>query len=116
MNSRMNWFKRKEKNPIDPLDIDWGIITADGDNDKEIIHVFNSDMTKKENGNLTKSLLLNKYRYYKKHLPIDRDQIFVFDLRGQDLSENEIEKIENDLINEIKKIDSKPKIKFKFEV
>lgn len=112
----MNWFKRKKENEINPLNLDWGIITADGDNRKEIIHVFNSDMTKKENEKFTKSFIINKYRYYKKHLPSEKNQIFTLDLRGQNITEKEIEKIESDLIAGIQKIDTNPNVKFEFKI
>jgi len=110
----MNWFNRKNK--INPLTLNWGIITADGDNGKEIIHVFNSDMTKKKNENLTKSLVINKYIYYKKHIPSDRYQVFKFDLRGQNLTQQKIQEIENDLKTGIHKVDSNPNVKFEFKL
>jgi hypothetical protein len=111
----MKWLKQKN-NAINPFSLDWGKITADGDNGKEIIHVFNSDMTNKNIGLLTKSFILNKYKYYSKHIPSDRNQVFVLDLRGQNLSKKEIETIENDLKIEIHKIDNNTNVKIEFKL
>jgi hypothetical protein len=112
----MNWFSKKNK--INPLKLDWGIITADFDNieKKEIIHVFNSDMTKKKNNNLTKSFVINKYNYYKIHLPKNRTQNFIFDLRGQNITKKESENIEKDIRLGINKSINEPELKFEFKL
>ena len=112
----MRWFsaKTEEKNDLNPFDLDWGLVTADGDKDGFSIHVINSDLTDKGCISKTQSLVFYKYKYYKLHLPSDRIQKFIFDIRGQEISDRQIEAFKSDLLGMIEKNEIEPKFKIEF--
>ena len=102
------------ENKENPLDLDWGEITVDGLKDTTAVHVFNSDLNKTFCERRTKSLIVNKYRYYKKHLPHDKIQEFTLDIRGQNISIEKQHLIKNEILKEIHLFDDKPKISIRF--
>ena len=112
----MNWFKRKNKSTTSSNKLDWGIVTTDFDNGKESIHIINSNMTKKDNNNLTKSFVINKYIHYKSQISTNRKQLFVFDLRGQNINEEESIKIEKDIREGISKFDQNSELLIEFKL
>jgi hypothetical protein len=112
----MKWLSTniEEHNDLNPLELDWGLVTADGDKDGFTVHVINSDLTDKSCLTKTQSLVFNKYKYYKLHLPPDRIQKFIFDIRGQDISDRQIEVFKRDLLGMIEKNENEPKFKMEF--
>lgn len=113
----MNWFKKifsNDDNGFDPLSLDWDRITIDGEKDGTFIHVFNSNLNSKSCQQLTKSLIVNKYLYYKNHLPNDGIQQFILDIRGQGISEKTQELISNEIEKEISRFDNQPNISIKY--
>jgi hypothetical protein len=112
----MNWFnkEKEELDDINPYELDWGLITVDGNNEGFSTHVINSDLTNTDCEAKTKSLVLNKYRYYKIHLPAGSIQKFIFDIRGQNISDKRIKSFKNDLYTLIEQNKSELKLKIEF--
>jgi len=77
-----------EEISINPYNLDWGTITptAFSESNKEILHVFNFDISSKEN--IEKAIIFStgKIIWTSKHVPTDTTQKIVFDLRGQPIT------------------------------
>lgn len=71
-----------------PYDLDWGKITSSGfsENNGEVLHVFNFDVTSKENVERSVIFSVGKIIWSGKHILGDVTQKIVFDLRGQPIS------------------------------
>ena len=50
------------------------------------------------------------------HIPKDRIQKFIIDIRGQNISETDQRNFENDLIEELRKTDLNSKIELNFKI
>jgi hypothetical protein len=66
---------------------DWGNVTPEGFNERnnEALHVFNFDISKRENIENAILFTLGKIVRSAEHLPKNCKQIITFDVRGQEL-------------------------------
>jgi len=83
--------------------LDWGAITIEGfsDEKKEALHVFNSDLSKKEKIDRVKKFAIGRVIWAHKHFPTGTNQRIVFDVRGQSLSSQELEEIKNSILESV---------------
>lgn len=81
--------------------MDWGNVTPEGFNEKEneALHVFNFDLSKKENIDNAILFTLGKMLRSKEDLPEDCKQTFTFDVRGQKIPDGGLDY----LVTEIEK-------------
>jgi len=71
-----------------PYDLDWGTLTPAGFSEinKEILHIFNFDISSKENVERAVIFSAGKVFWTDKHIPEEVTQKIIFDLRGQPIS------------------------------
>lgn len=102
----------------DPYNLEWGWVTSDGysNEKKEVLTVFNFDVSCKENINRMMIFAIGKIVWLGKHIPEGTKQRIVFDLRGQPLTlSTRVKEVKEEILFHIKHISEKD-IKVNIEI
>jgi hypothetical protein len=100
-----------------PYEMDWGIISPDGFNqkEKEALFIFNFDITRELSRDYNSRFILGKLYWSSVQMPSDISLKIIFDLRGQPLTLIEKAKDIKYLIHSFLKKE-KPELRFKTEI
>ena len=92
---------------MDPYILDWGPITPSGfsEKNKEVLLVFNLDISSKEFIDRAIIFCTGKIIWTSKNIPMDATQKIVFDLRGQPITFiDRAKKMKKDIIEKVNEI------------
>ena len=79
--------------------LDWGQVTPEGTDVKsnKFVYVFNHDLSSLEKIERTVRFILGRLNYYDNHLHPDPKHAITFDLRGQDIPDENVKFISKEL-------------------
>ena len=90
---------------MNELDLDWGKITPEGydDTNREALHILNVNFIGEESRNRVVKFAVARMLYFHRHLPEDSSQRIRFDLRGQLVSNKNLELARQSIFREAAK-------------
>lgn len=93
----------------DPYELDWGNITPEGfdQEKKEVIHIFNFDISSAEKVSKCSVFSVGKIIWVNKHIPKGTTQKVILDLRGQPITFlDRARKMKYDILQQVTQIES----------
>lgn len=92
-------------------------VTADGyiQHHNTFIHVMNSSLQTEKSRRINMAFVKSKFNHYYEHLPNKACQLFLFDVRGQNINKQNLISMEKELIRVIDNQYFKIQFKFKFK-